>query len=203
MIHEPLTKLQCSPTSDGSAAARRRVRALRRRARPLGPGDRDRRPGDGHRHDEHVRRGLLHQDRRLRHVARRPRDRAYEEARRRARRRRRRSSCTTASRANELITYEALGLAEEGKGHELVDAEDTTYGGKWVVNPSRRADLEGPPARRDRPGAVLGAHLAAARPGRQAPGRRRQGRAPAQHRPRRRRRRQRLQARRVAATSAN
>jgi acetyl-CoA acetyltransferase len=38
--------------------------------------------------------------------------------------------------ANELITYEALGLAEEGHGHELVDAEDTTYGGRWVVNPS-------------------------------------------------------------------
>lgn len=38
--------------------------------------------------------------------------------------------------ANELITYEALGLAEEGKGAELVDAEATTYGGKWVVNPS-------------------------------------------------------------------
>ena len=38
--------------------------------------------------------------------------------------------------ANELITYEALGLAEEGHGHELVDAHDTTYGGRWVVNPS-------------------------------------------------------------------
>src|SRR5262249_57324894 len=38
--------------------------------------------------------------------------------------------------ANELITYEALGLAQEGHGHELVDAEDTTYGGRWVVNPS-------------------------------------------------------------------
>jgi acetyl-CoA acetyltransferase len=38
--------------------------------------------------------------------------------------------------ANELITYEALGLAEEGHGHELVDANDTTYGGRWVVNPS-------------------------------------------------------------------
>ncbi|HTR90095.1 MAG TPA: lipid-transfer protein, partial [Solirubrobacteraceae bacterium] len=38
--------------------------------------------------------------------------------------------------ANELITYEALGLAEEGHGHELVDAQDTTYGGRWVVNPS-------------------------------------------------------------------
>ncbi|MGB0873025.1 MAG: lipid-transfer protein [Solirubrobacterales bacterium] len=38
--------------------------------------------------------------------------------------------------ANELITYEALGMAEVGHGHELVESEDTTYGGKWVVNPS-------------------------------------------------------------------
>src|SRR5205814_8645416 len=39
--------------------------------------------------------------------------------------------------ANELITYEALGFAEEGHGHELVDAEATTYGGSGpVVNPS-------------------------------------------------------------------
>jgi len=38
--------------------------------------------------------------------------------------------------ANELLTYEALGLAEEGEGHHLVDSGDTTYGGKWVVNPS-------------------------------------------------------------------
>ena len=38
--------------------------------------------------------------------------------------------------ANELITYEALGLAEEGKGAELIDKEDVTYGGRWVVNPS-------------------------------------------------------------------
>jgi acetyl-CoA acyltransferase len=39
--------------------------------------------------------------------------------------------------ANELITYEALGLAEEGHGHELVEAEATTYGGSGpVVNPS-------------------------------------------------------------------
>ena len=38
--------------------------------------------------------------------------------------------------ANELITYEALGLAAEGEGHKLVEKEDTTYGGTWVVNPS-------------------------------------------------------------------
>jgi len=37
---------------------------------------------------------------------------------------------------NELITYEALGLAAEGEAHKLVDNNDTTYGGRWVVNPS-------------------------------------------------------------------
>jgi len=39
--------------------------------------------------------------------------------------------------ANELITYEALGFAAEGEGHHLVDAKATTYGGAGpVVNPS-------------------------------------------------------------------
>jgi acetyl-CoA acyltransferase len=38
--------------------------------------------------------------------------------------------------ANELISYEALGLAAEGEGHRLVDERTTTYGGRWVVNPS-------------------------------------------------------------------
>ena len=37
---------------------------------------------------------------------------------------------------NELITYEALGLCPEGKGGEFVDAGAQTYGGKVVVNPS-------------------------------------------------------------------
>lgn len=38
--------------------------------------------------------------------------------------------------ANELITYEALGLCPEGKAHEMIDRGDNTYGGKYVVNPS-------------------------------------------------------------------
>jgi len=39
--------------------------------------------------------------------------------------------------ANELLTYEALGLAGEGEGHRLVEAQATTYGGDGpVVNPS-------------------------------------------------------------------
>jgi acetyl-CoA acetyltransferase len=37
---------------------------------------------------------------------------------------------------NELITYEALGLCKEGEGHKMVDAGDNTYGGKFVCNPS-------------------------------------------------------------------
>lgn len=37
---------------------------------------------------------------------------------------------------NELLTYEALGLAAEGEGHKLIDNDDTTYGGRRVVNPS-------------------------------------------------------------------
>ena len=38
--------------------------------------------------------------------------------------------------ANELITYEALGLCGEGEGGKMVDDGDNTYGGKYVVNPS-------------------------------------------------------------------
>jgi acetyl-CoA acyltransferase len=38
--------------------------------------------------------------------------------------------------ANELLLYEALGLCAEGEAPKLIDAGDTTYGGRWVVNPS-------------------------------------------------------------------
>jgi acetyl-CoA acetyltransferase len=37
---------------------------------------------------------------------------------------------------NELITYEALGLCDSGKGGTLIDSGAVSYGGKWVVNPS-------------------------------------------------------------------
>jgi len=37
---------------------------------------------------------------------------------------------------NELLTYEALGLCAPGEGGRLVDDDATTYGGTWVVNPS-------------------------------------------------------------------
>ncbi|XP_069498278.1 sterol carrier protein 2-like [Ambystoma mexicanum] len=38
--------------------------------------------------------------------------------------------------ANELITYEALGLCPIGKAGDLIERGDNTYGGKWVINPS-------------------------------------------------------------------
>jgi acetyl-CoA acetyltransferase len=38
--------------------------------------------------------------------------------------------------ANELITYEALGLCEVGQAGKLIDDDKVTYGGDWVVNPS-------------------------------------------------------------------
>lgn len=38
--------------------------------------------------------------------------------------------------ANELITYEALGLCPVGGAGAFIDAGDNTYGGKYVVNPS-------------------------------------------------------------------
>jgi acetyl-CoA acetyltransferase len=37
---------------------------------------------------------------------------------------------------NELVTYESLGLCKEGQGGRLIDENEVTYGGKWVVNPS-------------------------------------------------------------------
>jgi len=38
--------------------------------------------------------------------------------------------------ANELITYEGLGLCSEGGAEKFIRDGDNTYGGKYVVNPS-------------------------------------------------------------------
>jgi len=38
--------------------------------------------------------------------------------------------------ANELITYEALGLCGEGQAGHMIDSGNNTYGGDVVVNPS-------------------------------------------------------------------
>jgi acetyl-CoA acyltransferase len=134
VIHEPLTKLQCSPTSDGSAAA---VVASERFVDEHGLWDQAVEIAGqamvtdmSSTFDEGSCIKIVGYD-----MSKEAANRAYEEA----------GvgpedvdvielhDCFS---ANELITYEALGLAEEGKGHDLVDSEDTTYGGRWVVNPS-------------------------------------------------------------------
>lgn len=38
--------------------------------------------------------------------------------------------------ANEMVTIDALGLSAPGKAHEMVRNGDITYGGKMVINPS-------------------------------------------------------------------
>ncbi len=38
--------------------------------------------------------------------------------------------------ANEILTYEGLGLCPEGGAEKLVEDGDNTYGGRWVTNPS-------------------------------------------------------------------
>jgi acetyl-CoA acetyltransferase len=134
MIHEPLTKLQCSPTSDGSAAA---VIASERFVDEHGLGERAVEIAGqamvtdmASTFDERSAIKIVGFD-----MSKEAARRAYEQA----------GvgpedvdvielhDCFS---ANELITYEALGLAPEGEGHKLVEAEDTTYGGRWVVNPS-------------------------------------------------------------------
>ena len=47
--------------------------------------------------------------------------------------------------ANELITYESLGLCEKGKAGEFIDKGNNTYGGKYVVNPSGGLTSKGHP----------------------------------------------------------
>jgi acetyl-CoA acetyltransferase len=134
MIHEPLTKLQCSPTSDGSAcaivASERFVDAHDLWDRAIEIAGQSMVTDMASTFDSKSAIRVVGYD-----MSREAARRAYEEA----------EvgpedvdvielhDCFS---ANELITYEALGLAEEGHGHELVERRDTTYGGRWVVNPS-------------------------------------------------------------------
>jgi acetyl-CoA acyltransferase len=134
MIHEPLTKLQCSPTSDGSAcaivASERLVDELDLWDRAVEIAGQSMVTDMPSTFEERSSIKIVGYD-----MSKKAADQAYEEA----------GvgpddvdvvelhDCFS---ANELITYEALGLAAEGEGHKLVDNEDTTYGGRWVVNPS-------------------------------------------------------------------
>src|SRR3954451_7748376 len=135
MIHEPLTKLQCSPTSDGSGAA---VIASERFVEEHGLGERAIEIAGQSMvtdlsstfADDTDCIKIVGYD-----MSKEAARRAYEEAQLGP------EDVDVVElhdcfSANELITYEALGLTEEGHGHELVDEQATTYGGKWVVNPS-------------------------------------------------------------------
>jgi acetyl-CoA acyltransferase len=136
MIHEPLTKLQCSPTSDGAAAA---IVASERFVDEHGLWEQAIEIAGqamvtdlSSSFDEHADCITIVGYDMSREAARR----AYEEAQVGP------EDLDVVElhdcfSANELITYEALGLAAEGEGHTLVDAQATTYGGSGpVVNPS-------------------------------------------------------------------
>jgi acetyl-CoA acyltransferase len=134
VIHEPLTKLQCSPTSDGSGAA---IVASERFVEEHGLWDQA---------VEIAGQALVtdmastFDERSCIKIV------GYDMSKEAARRAMEEAQVAIDDvqvvelhdcfSANELITYEALGLAEEGHGHELIDSQDTTYGGRWVVNPS-------------------------------------------------------------------
>ncbi|WP_431979940.1 thiolase C-terminal domain-containing protein [Streptomyces qinglanensis] len=133
-VHDPLTKLQCSPTSDGAAAALvasgRFVRAhgLQGRAVEIAgqalATDTEETFASGSCID----------------VVGRPLSRAA------AARAYRESGLGIEDvdvlelhdcfSVNELLTYEALGMCAEGGSGELAASGATTYGGRWVVNPS-------------------------------------------------------------------
>ncbi len=82
--------------------------------------------------------------------------------------------------ANELLTYEAIGLCKEGEAEKFIWDGDNTYGGKFVTNPSGGLLSKGHPAGRHGPGSVHRAGVAPPGPGRAAPGGERASRPPAQ-----------------------
>ena len=134
MIYEPLTKLQCSPTSDGSGAAVLASEAYVDRhglagqaVEIVGQALTTDFPST---FETRTARDVIGYDMNVQATR-----RAYEmaqlgpddiqviEL----------HDCFS---ANELWLYEALGLCGEGEAGKLLDNDDTTYGGRWVVNPS-------------------------------------------------------------------
>ena len=100
--------------------------------------------------------------------------------------------------ANELLTYEALGLCAEGEAEKFIGDGDNTYGGKVVTNPSGGLLSKGHPLGATGLAQCTELVWQLRGTGRQAPGRGREGRAAAQPRPRRRLRGDDVQAGRLA-----
>ncbi len=133
MIYDPLTKLQCSPTSDGSAAAILASeefvdkhglagQATEIVGQAMTTDFQDTFDGTakgiiGHHMNEAAARKVYQQS------GLGPEDFQVIEL----------HDCFS---ANELLLYEALGLCGAGEAPKLIDDGDTTYGGRWVVNPS-------------------------------------------------------------------
>ncbi|XP_061192501.1 sterol carrier protein 2-like isoform X2 [Saccostrea echinata] len=133
-IHDPLTKLQCCPTSDGAGAAilcseefvkkhNLQNQAVEIVAMEMGTDF----PST---FKENSCMKMVGYD-----MAKAAADRAFEKAglSRDAVQVIELHDCFS---CNELITYEALGLCAEGKAKDLVDSGNNTYGGKYVINPS-------------------------------------------------------------------
>ncbi|MDC8980820.1 lipid-transfer protein [Mycobacterium marinum] len=133
MIYEPLTKLQCSPTSDGSGAA---ILASESFVDSHGlAGQAVEIVGQAMTTDfastfDGSAKNLIGYDMNVQAAQRvyqqsglAPEDFQVIEL----------HDCFS---ANELLLYEALGLCGQGEAPKLIDNGDTTYGGRWVVNPS-------------------------------------------------------------------
>ncbi|KAL6879536.1 thiolase-like protein [Trichoderma longibrachiatum] len=134
-IHEPLTKLQCCPTSDGGAAAilvskefldRRphlRAQAVEIAGQCLAT--------DGPSVFSGSAIDLMGYE-----MTRRAVEAATREAGISARDDVQVVELHDCFSANEMVALDALGLSDRGKAHELVRRGDLTYGGKYLVNPS-------------------------------------------------------------------
>lgn len=134
MIHEPLTKLQCCPTSDGGAAAvlcseeflKARPHLFEQAVLIAGqtlatdsPSLFSRSAIDlmGYHMSQHAAKTAMAE------AGVTPEDVKVCEL----------HDCFS---SNEMCTIDALGLSEHGKAHEMVRRGDITYGGKMVINPS-------------------------------------------------------------------
>ncbi len=134
MIYPPLTKLQCSPTSDGAGAA---VVVSQRflDARPHLRGQAVLMAGQALATDSPA----LYSRSAIQLVG-------YDMTRRAVAAALREAQTALASirvcelhdcfSANELVLLESIGFSAVGKAHEMVRAGDITYGGRVVVNPS-------------------------------------------------------------------
>jgi acetyl-CoA acetyltransferase len=133
-VHFPLTRLQCSPTSDGAAAAvvvsEERLADLDSAARAVEIVAQSMVTDMSSSFVDPTARQIVGSDmsaRAAREVYERaglgPEDVDVIEL----------HDCFS---CNELVTYEALGLCAEGEAASLIDSGDVTYGGRWVVNPS-------------------------------------------------------------------